>query len=132
MRTLGVLLLSALLLLWPGAVLAEPDSGAPDATGAVDCTVDATLPCAPQPAAEAASAGTDGVPAAEAAAATGDVPADAVPASAPATRTLPPPTVVQSPFAPSAVVQSAPVAPVQPLPPRPPQHLPPGPPSRWP
>jgi len=134
MRTLGVLLVSTLLLLAPTTVMAEPESGAPDATGAVDCTVDATLSCAQQPGADAASAVTDGAPAADAAAATSDVSADTAPApvAAPVTRTLPPPTVIQSPFVPAAAVQSAPAEPVQPLPPRPPQHLPPGPPSRWP
>jgi hypothetical protein len=123
MRRLGVLLVSSLLVLAPTGVLAEPESGAPDATGAVDCTVDASLPCAQPPDAAASDVTTAAVPAVE---------AEAAPTAAPVTRTLAPPTVVQSPFAPAAAVQSAPAEGVEPLAPRPAQHLPPGPPSRWP
>jgi hypothetical protein len=130
MRRLGVLLVSGLLLLAPTGAMAESESGAPDATGAVDCTVDASLPCAQQPDAAASDVPAETVPAADVE--TSPSVADAAPTPAPVTRTLAPPTVVQSPFAPAAAVQSAPAERVEPLAPRPAQHLPPGPPSRWP
>jgi hypothetical protein len=146
MRQLGLALACGLLLFTPGGAAADPDVAQPVRLVEATCAPDELVtPMTADDAAATAPDPNDATQAPETAQATQAPQTDdtasrdeerppskaATPTPTVTTRTIGPPTVNASPFAPPPAQPSSPEN-ERPQPPVPPQRLPPGPPNRYP